>query len=138
MSVAAGATAAAPTRAEYIAELDPRCQKTDRKLDAPTDEFVSALERSDFKRAARSLGIVVDIYAKSLDRIANVEPPAADADRIARWLALEGKDVDVTRRMVDALEDSNPDRYNRLVDKSQALERRINATLRGYGFKHCN
>lgn len=132
------AFAKAPTRAEYISTLDPMCQKTDRKLNEPTDEFTAALDRGKFRRAARFLAVSIDIFAKSLDRLARVEPPAADVNRISRWLSLENQDVDVGRRMVEVLGDGDTDAYDGYVRESRDLERRIDATLRGYGFKHCN
>lgn len=138
LASAASATAEPPTRAEYIAKMDPRCVKTDRKLKEPFETFAAAIERGELGRAARALEDLVDIYSKSIERLSRIEPPADDANRITRWFDLERRDVDVTQRMVETLKDEDVDRYNRLVEKSRALERKINATLRGYGFKHCN
>ena len=39
--------------------------------------------------------------------------------------------------MIDALEVTDWELYNRYVRKSQNLEHRINATLKGYGLDDC-
>lgn len=135
---AAPAPAHAPTREAYIAKVDPICQKTDRKLSPIGKDFSAALERHQHQRAARLLDELVHVYARSLKRVARVEPPAEDAQLISRWLDFEMRDVRVTRHMVAALEAREFARYNRYVEKSRALEHRINGTIGGYGFKHCN
>jgi hypothetical protein len=136
--VAAVASAAPPTRDAYIAKVDPICKETNRKTERGLRGYGDALDHGRYARAARLLDRTLEIYVKSVRRLGEIEPPAADADRISKWLRLERDDIAVTRQMVSALRRETIDRYNRLVDRSIALERRINRTIGNYGFKHCN
>lgn len=134
----ATAIAVEPTRETYIAEVDPLCKQTDRKVRHAITGYGDALEADRYAGAARILARALRIYNKSLRRLASVEPPARDASRIDKWLGLERKDVAVTKQMVRTLRDEQLSRYNRLVDRSRALERRIDATIGDYGFNYCN
>lgn len=137
-SRAAHLAGAAPDRDAYIAEVDPMCKAADRKVRNAIRGYGEALRKDRFQRAARILADGLRIYARSVDEVARVEPPAKDADRIERWLGFERRDVAVTRRMVGALRHERLARFNRLVRKSRALERKIERTIGSYGFQDCN
>ena len=138
VGASAAALAVEPTREAYIAKVDPLCQETDRKVRRAISGYPDALDADRHARAARILARALRIYDKSLRRLASIEPPAQDASRIDKWLGLEKKDVAVTKRMVRALRQERISRFNRLVDRSRALERRIDATIGNYGFRRCN
>jgi hypothetical protein len=135
---AASIAVAGTTREAYIATVDPMCKQTDRKTRRALRDYRETLNQHRHQRAARILLRGLRIYARSVRRLKEIEPPPADAALIAKWLGLETDDIAVTRRMATALRRERFARYNRLVRKSIDLEHRIDRTLRGYGFRYCN
>jgi hypothetical protein len=137
-SVLAPGAAAAPTRAEYIAQVDPVCAQGDREILKAIKGYLPALRAERYKRAGTILLRGVRVFERSIKQVAAVEPPAEDAELIGRWLSLERTDVVVSRRMARALRKGKLKQFNRGVNRSRALEQRIDRLMGGYGFTECN
>ena len=135
--IGASAAGAAPTREEYIAQVDPICKQASRDLHRILTDFQQALEKGKPKRAARFLRRAARRFDKSIDAVEAVEPPAEDVALIAQFVALLRKDAEIARKRAGALEDRRAGAYKRLTRKGFANFREIQELMEGYGFHYC-
>ena len=136
-SVGTPAAIAAPTREEYIAQVDPICQEADDDLRKMRHEHNQALGAGKLNKAARLLLRAVRRYETSITEVGAVEPPTEDAQLIAEFLALHRKVVDVNRKVAGALKREDRAAYRRLTSKEARIYEEIGNLISGYGFQHC-
>ena len=126
-----------PTRAEYIAQADPICREGNRKS-APYFKKVRKQVRKDrLVSAGRNLIKGERIQLKTGRKLAELEPPPADADRIERWLSLVQRGV---RKAITAgqwLTRGNLDQAARLFSQAQRLFAKGRRQVRSIGFEVC-
>ncbi len=126
-----------PTRAEFIAQADPICREGDRKS-APFFRKVEKQVRKDrLVAAGRNLIKGERFQQKTGRKLAELEPPPADADRIEWWLALVQRGV---RRAIKAgqwLTNGNLDRAARLIEQADRLFEKGRRQVRRIDFEVC-
>jgi hypothetical protein len=142
---------AAPTRAEYIAQVDPICQNfvvpersalaTYRHnyklwLRAAVKGTLKSFLRQN-RRLARSLFSFDRVHSALTEQVAAVTPPDADVALIATWLN--------ARRQADALSDAaarallrfKARKFFTLIGRADRVEANGTRALSGYGFQVC-
>lgn len=126
-----------PTRADYIAQADPICREGNRKS-APYFGKVDKLVRKDrLVAAGRNLIKGERLQLKTGRKLAELEPPPADTDRIERWLSLVQRGV---RRAITAgqwLTRGNLDRAARIFGQGQRLFAKGRRQVRPIDFQVC-
>ena len=109
---------AAPTRAEYVAQVDPMCREN-----LPQWQATDAAERKTFKRwvhltnkgtlkawvkqthkHAAALKRHVQVHASLTVQISAVAPPAADAQLVADWLTYRRESERLTQSAANAFD----------------------------------
>jgi hypothetical protein len=134
---AGGVAWAAPasTRAEYIAQADPICHEMSDAILRKTRGLQGDKKNGRFKAAARKIRAENAIYASGIPRIAAVEPPTADAQRIGTWVEMLLAQGPLAKHLArdyahGHLFTNNRVRLIELSNQTQAL-------VTGFGFQYC-
>jgi hypothetical protein len=130
------AKAAASTRAEYIAQVDPICAAADKDIRKALAGFSRDLKRGDLPKAGRKYARADRRFLRSLNDLAAVPPPPEDASLISAWLDLERRDAALP--IARALKRRQVRRAVKLFRVSARIERQIDALIGDYGFNRCN
>jgi hypothetical protein len=142
---------ASSTRAEYVAQVDPICQKAHlaekrearrfkrqirhliRKgldLDHPTKAALHALV-GFADRAAR-------IARGAFGQIAAVPPAPGDEATVTEWLRLRSKATNYFHRAYHAFaRNQKPHQFRRLLGKSDSAGLDADSLVQDWGFEHC-
>ena len=135
--LASQAHAAAPTRDAYIKKVDPICKRLSQRLNASVREFEKAVDKGKIDRAAEAINDAARTYRGSFRKIKRVEPPAADARTIDRWLRLVSRDVRNFRNLAEAFDQGRYGKIDELVERTRRLAKRMKSQVGNYGFRHC-
>ncbi len=125
------------TREDYVATAEPVCRANvlaNRRIFKGAKAEVKA---GKLKLASKHFISAATAFAGTIRRLAAIEPPAADAARIERWLSILRDEKDLIRRIGQALAVGDKDRAESLsVDLNRNSSRANNAVL-SFGFDYC-
>jgi len=155
LSLAAPAFGAA-TRAEYVAQVDPICQKGQqdmiaeakrqrpavkrirRKLkdlaDSLTDEQENALLG---KLAAREFSPTLKVFGGVTGQIAAVAPVPTDQTAVTQWLTARRSYLALIQRAIRAARQGKSPRENDLIEKATGVIIEGEIPVEGFGFRFC-
>lgn len=137
LAMPATATGQELTRAEYVERLEPICKANANanarilkgvKGQVQKGQLVPAGKR--FVRASRALG-------RSVNQMARVPRPSADAPRLKTWFTLLNRQRDFLRKIGQALQAKNKFRAQKLAVQLNRNNNRANNSVISFGFKHC-
>jgi hypothetical protein len=146
-----GAAAAAPTRAEYIAQVDPICQSFVAPLGAAWRSYNKAFKATNravnkgntkgFLRGTKKLSQALNGISSNrntmIGQIAAVPPPDLDAGTIATWLNALRQEVGFessAARAILALKIGKFFKFGRQADDAETAGKQA---IAGYGFAVC-
>jgi hypothetical protein len=131
--------APAPSRAGYIATVDPLCKVHLKTSAAPSRKFFRAWRKGKYAPAARIMRHQSAAFDRFLVDLAAVPPPAADADLVGRWIRSLRAQLPISKRLVKALKRRQPKRaYKLLYQLVITASGRSQRLVKGIGFKSCD
>lgn len=135
--LAAPAAQAAPTRDEYIEQIEPICQSAlPDYLDA-VDAGLAALKRKDLDRGALKFAEASSIFRDTFQLVQQIEPPTDDAALISAWIALELREAKTLRRYAAALSAGKAKKAVRCSKAGQHINELVDDLMGGYGLTDC-
>jgi hypothetical protein len=150
--VACAATAqAAPTRADYVAQVDPICQasKASQKHEARKykRQFRRLREQGldpdrPTKRAIRMTVRFYDRLARiqrgTTNQIAIVPPAPGDEPLVAEWLRLRSMRIELTNHAIHAYaRNRKSHQFKRLLEKANLAEINAESAVADFHFRYC-
>jgi hypothetical protein len=125
------------TRDDYVARAEPICKQNvlaNRRIFRGAKAEVKA---GELKPASRHFVRAATAFAGTIRQLAAIEPPAADAARIERWLSILRNEKDLIQRIGQKLAAGDKHRAESLsVDLNRNSSRANNAVL-SFGFDYC-
>ena len=135
-------TAAAPTRAQYIATVDPICRASDaaeRPLNAKI-EAILAMHLSDEASGSKLAPLYrsnIAAYRRFIKQVAAVPQPPGDKEILGK-IAIAHKDLAaVEEREVPILEHFEAEAWKAVSSEDSEIGKHLYALEQGYGFKVC-
>src|SRR5262245_28351573 len=115
--VAASPALAETTRAEYIAQASPVCTDALNAQNSALQGFIPDVKRGEFKRAAGKFRRLGPVLTGLADRLAGLEPPAADSALIGAWLQALRAEVPIINNYATALAGGSIERLRRVTSQ---------------------
>ena len=126
-----------PDRDEYVTELEgickPRALATQRAMKGARSDLSAerlAVAAGKFGRAGR-------IFGETVERIAAVPRPPADAVRLRKWFGYLGRQEEYLRQIVAELRADRAVPAQRLVARFIHNGNLANNVVLAFGFEHC-
>jgi hypothetical protein len=146
-----GAAAAAPTRAEYIAQVDPICQsfvaplgsawraynKNFRDTSRAARKGNSKAFLRGTKKLARSLNLISTTRTTLIGQIAAVPPPDADAGTITTWLNDLRQEAGIEIAAASKVKRLQFGKFFKLLRQADGVETAGKEAIAGFGFAVC-
>jgi hypothetical protein len=156
LAAAAPAAHAVPTRAEYVALVDPVCQlgqqrmkaqakrqrprvkeiaaKLEQQADNLSEKRVVALQ-GEFTR--RVFSPTLRVFPQVTAGIAAVAPAPGDDSAVAGWLGSRRTYLQLIDRAVRAAQRGQTQKQNRLIENATAKLIEGELPVEGFGFRYC-
>jgi len=136
-ATAAAPAAEAPTRDEYVDELEKVC-----KPDALATQRVMKGTRADMKAerfavAAKKFAKATSIFDSTVREIAAFSRPPADVDRLRKWFAFLKRQESYLRQIAEQLRQDHPVRAQRLIPRLNHNGNLANNVVIAFGFDWC-
>ena len=138
--VAAGAAAAeeAPTRAEYVGQLEQVC-----KPDAEATRRAMQGARADISAerlpvAAEKFAAATSIFGSTVEEIAAAPRPPADAAKLAKWFGYLKAQESYLQRITAQLRSGHTIKAQRLTARFIHNGNLANNTVLAFGFDYCS
>jgi hypothetical protein len=142
---------AAPTRAEYIAQVDPICHSFVGPMGGAWGSFRRAFKRMDrlaksgtvkawlkqTRRTAASLTQLSQIRTSMTDQIAVLVPPAADSGTVGLWLGYLRNEGAFESSAASALLALSIDKFFKRLGQADKAWLQGKETATGFGFHTC-
>ena len=146
-----GVAAAAPTRSEYIAQVDPICQSFVPPLGAAWSSYNRAFKSTSravrkgnkkgflrgTRKLARSLNAISGNRTTMIGQIAAVPPPDADAGTIATWLNALRQEAGLETSAARAIRHLKISKFFKLSRQADGAETAGKDAIAGFGFAVC-
>jgi hypothetical protein len=136
--IAASSASAETTRAQYIAQADPICATSLKRQSTALQGFLPEVKRGDLKKAAGRFRHAVAFFSGGVERLATLEPPAADSPLISTWLQALRAEVPVLKKYAKALAGRDVRRLRRVTRRYLNAAAYSSGLVRDYGFQVCN
>ena len=138
LGAASAPAAEAPTRDEYVDQLEPICkpgaEATERVMKgvrADVDAGRVGLAAHKFERAAK-------LFGDTVDAIAPVPRPAADKARLTRWFTYLDQQRDYLKEITAQLKAGHTIKAQRLTARFIHSGNLANNVVLAFGFNHCS
>jgi hypothetical protein len=128
---------AAPTRAEFVAQADPICREGNRESRPYFRKVARKVRKDELPAAGRNLIRAERIQIRTGRKLAELEPPPADADRIDRWLTLVRRGVRRAIASGQALKRGDLDSASELIDRADRQIAKGRRQVRNFDFEVC-
>lgn len=136
--VAGTATAAAPTRDEYVARLESICKPSGEATQRAMQGGRADIRAERFKVAAGKFAAAATIFAGSVGKMEAVPQPPADVPKLAKWFGyLEAQEA-YLREAAAQLRAENANKAQRLTARFIHSGNLANNTVLAFGFQHCS
>jgi hypothetical protein len=138
LAAADPAAAAAPTRSEYVDQLEKVC-----KPDALATQRVMKGARSDvrserFTVAAQKFAKATSIFASTLEEISPVSRPEADRARLSKWFTYLNRQESYLGEITEQLRRDHPIKAQRLTARFIHNGNLANNVVLAFGFDWCS
>ncbi len=151
--VADGQTTA-PTRAEYVAQADPICNASTRAQGKNFNQAFKGVQPGDFKATEDPEEIIAELnklfrplgramvsgsrgLRATVDQLAAIPRPLADASKLESWIANLVVDVKLSKRAGQALKRGRLKVGFKRFDALLSHIEETNAIVAGFGFRFC-
>lgn len=147
----ADTAAAAPTRAEYVAQVDPICQSAAGPLGAIWRAYNKTFKRTDhavkvgntkgFLRGTKKLSQLLNQLSGTrtgmIDQIAAVPPPDADAGTVGTWLGDLRQEVTFEQSAARAVLRLRIGKFFSFLRQADRASTAGKTAIAGFGFQSC-
>ena len=151
IAASADAAAAAPTRADYVAQVDPICQSAVGPLGAVWSAYNKTFKRTDhavkvgntkgFLRGTKKLSqLLVQLSGTRtgmINQIAAVQPPDADAGTVGTWLGDLRQEVTFEQSAARAILRLRIGKFFSKLRSADRASAAGKAVISGFGFHVC-
>ena len=127
-------SASTVSKAEFIQRADELCRDFRRKRD---DLEAEADATSDTDRQAQIFRQLADEADATGDKFERLPVPAGDKAIIDRYISASRDQIDVVRRIADALDDRDPGAVATLLGSGERSGDEVQDIAQDYGFKVC-
>jgi hypothetical protein len=140
LSLAAPAASAveAPTRPEYVAQLEQICKPGSEATQRAVRGMRSDIRSERLRLAAGKFAKAKRIFAHTVSSISTVPRPPADRPTLSRWFAALGRETDYLGRTAEALRAEDIARFQRVSGQFFQQGSRANNVVVSFGFDYCN
>jgi hypothetical protein len=138
VGTAVSSAAEEPSRAEYVAQLEPICKPGSDATERAVHGVRSDVKAERFTVAAGKFARGQRIFAKTVSSISTVPRPPADASTLKRWFAALGKEQVYLGQIVKTLRANNPAGFERVSADFIHEGNRANNAVVSFGFNYCD
>jgi hypothetical protein len=124
-------------RTEYRAQVEPICAANQAASEGILAGVRARIRRGELRAAGRQFERAAAALRGALSELRRVPSPAADAERLDRWLDRVSQQVDLLRQTGEALIEGQRRRAGKLVTQLSHGARRANALVIVFEFRHC-
>jgi hypothetical protein len=131
------ALGAEPTRADYVAQVEPICAAN---TDANTEILEGArskVKKGKYRAASRQFAKAAAAFSKTIGQLTAVPQPSADAPTLARWLAYLRLEAGYLGKVAKALKAEQLGKAQGFVVRLSRNANLANDTVAGFGFREC-
>jgi hypothetical protein len=128
---------AAPTRAEYVAQLEPICQANTQANSRILKGARHRVKTDQLAKASKQFTRATAAFATTVDQMAAVEQPSSDLATLSDWFGRLRREVTLLRGNTTQLKHGNADRAQRLAVRLNQNSRSANDVVVGFGFNYC-
>ena len=130
--------AEAPTRSEYVAQLERICKPGSEATQRAVHGVQSEVRVEQLRRAAPRVTRAKRIFAHTVSAIAKVARPAADRATLARWFPALHRETGALGRTAAALRADDVARFQRVWADFIHEANKANNVVVSFGFNYCN
>jgi len=130
--------AEAPTRAEYVDQLERICKPRTEATRRAVQGVQRDVRSEHLRRAAPKVAKVKRIFAETVGAIAQVPRPEADRVTLSRWFTALRREVEALERTVEALRDDDVARFQRVWADFIHQANKANNVVVAFGFNYCS
>jgi hypothetical protein len=138
LAVAQASAAEAPTRPEYVAQLEQICKPGSEATQRAVRGFRSDVRAERLRLAATKFAKAKRIFAHTVSAISTVPRPEADRATLARWFAALGRETVYLGRTAAALRAEDVARFQRVSADFIHEGNKANNVVVSYGFNYCD
>ena len=128
---------AAPTRAEYVAQLNGICKRTQKPLKRNQSAEQRAINQEQWSKAASIEARIDRGFARLLQKLAPIPRPAGDEALIGKWLDAQRFQLKADRKFGRALASGNVHRILGALHRAVKADTASEQIIAGYGLDAC-
>lgn len=137
LALAAGTAIAAPTRDEYVAQLNGICKQTQKPLKRNQRAEQRAINQEQWSKASRIEARTDRAFARLLQKLAPIPRPAGDEALIGKWLDAQRFQLRADRKFGGALATGNVHRILGALHRAVKADQASESIIAGYGIDAC-
>jgi hypothetical protein len=150
LAIIASTAAAASTRAEYVAQVDPICHAAHVKEKAAAHRFKKRAHQlvrrgmdpdhpsaAGIRAVVRFYGLVIRIQRSLNTDIANVAPAPGDETLISRWLQIRSKVPPRLQQFLRTFSEGKQHKARRAISRAFKADFQAYSLMQDFGFKYC-
>lgn len=137
-TLAAAAMAEAPTRTEYVTQLEEVCKPDAEATQRAMKGARADLRRERLARAAEKFGAAASIFGGTLKEISAVPRPEADRAKLSKWFGYLKKQDSYLNRITAQLEADHAVPAQRLTSRFIHNGNLANNVVLAFGFNYCS
>ena len=127
-----------PTREEYVATLDPICQKNVNANKKILDNVGATVKAGKLGVAADKFTRVASNFGKTIKSIEQIPRPAADSPRLEKWFKFLRIVQENLAKVGKALREENKIRASHEKIRAERSSNAANNVSFVFGFRYCN
>jgi len=135
--VLAAPAQAAPTRAEYIAQVEPICKSNTDANTKILKGVRARIKNEKYAAAAKQFARAAQAFTATIGQIAAIEQPTADVATLTRWLGYLRLEAGYLGKAGKAIKAEKLGKAQGFVVRLQRNANLANDTVAGIGFTHC-
>lgn len=132
------AAAEAPTRAEYVAQLERICEPGSKSTQRAVHGVRADVRSERFRLAGTKFAKARRIFGHTVRRISTVPRPPDDAKILTRWFAYLDREEVYLGRIATALRTERIPRFQRALTDFVHQGNRANNAVISFGFYYCS
>jgi hypothetical protein len=136
--LASAAAAEAPTRTQYVAELERICEPGSKATQRVVHGVRADVRAERFRVAGAKFAKAKNIFAHTVRAISKVPRPPADVRTLARWFAYLNREKVYLGRIATSLRSERIPRFQHALTDFFHQGNRANNAVISYGFRYCS
>lgn len=137
LTLAPTASAAEPTREEYVSQAEPICKANVLANKRIFKGAKGEVKAGKLKPASKHFFRAAAAFSKTIRQLEAVPQPSADGARLSKWLALLDAEKEIVKKIGVALAAGDKHRASSYSVDLNANSNKANNTVLGFGFDYC-